>query len=488
MISIRCLLPLFLLSSATANAGDILWRVDLQKTQEAAAASKSVVFIAVNMDGERANDRLVQETYADQTIQELSERTLNLVASNFEHGSSDKPCSRFKTVTCEEHRHVDGDVRSKILSPDARGFVVAPQHVFLGPDGKVILSVPYDLKTAELEWCFVHALRSVDPDLKIGLSSGARPPKRLMMGSVYSLESEEAAEQQAPLTREAALELIKDLKKGKFKGGDLVSAVRRLAMADEPEAREYCLQQLRKVPGRSGGKLGGGAQHKDVRPTHLHWIGAHSPSSYWEVMVEFIDDNDPEMRAEAIVALEQLGDKHSLKALVARLRKEKEERLQKNILRAIGTCAADDKTARKTLLKQAKSKREPLLQINAILALGWLSKHKDIDEFLLESLEAEVEDTRRAAVLAMALTRDQAWHEILKGELAKSPTPVYQETLEKGIALLEGGPTSGLRTVVEELASDEIERERIFGPSDKKRRGAGTRDQDSKGDTPRGVH
>jgi HEAT repeat protein len=482
MSLLHCLLPVLVLISPANKGGEIQWQDDLQRTQEQAAAGKQVVFIAVNMDGERANDRLVKETYTSDSIRELAGHTLNLVASNFEHGSSSKPCPRFGTITCDEHRHVDSDVRAKILSPDERGFVVAPQHVFLSPEGEVILSVPYDLKTAELEWCFVHALRSNNPDLKLELSSDARPPKRLMMGDVYALGSAEAAEEQTPLTREAALELIKDLKKGLLKNQELLAAVRRLAMADEPEAREYCLQLLRKAPGRKGAA---GANRKDKRSILMHWIGANSPSSYWEVVIEFIGDNDDAIRGEAIVAIEQLGDRGAVKAMTSRLRKEKEPSAQKNILRAIGTCAADDRGARTTLIKHAKSKREPLMRVNAIVALGWLSKHKDIDEFLLDSLGSEFEDVQQAAALAMAISRDQSWTEILQGELGGAQTPAYEDVLKKALAVLEGGALSEIRAAVQELCSDEIERERIFGASKgKARRRGGERRED--GDSPGG--
>lgn len=463
-------LPIALLLTSPAHAGGIAWRTSLSETQREAGASQSVVFLAVNMDGERANDRMVKEVYSDKAIQSLSTHTLNLIASNDTHSSSGKTCKRFGEITCEDHRHVDADVRSEVLAPDEGGFVVAPQHVFLGPDGGVLLSVPYEIRAEELEWCFAMALRTNDPDLQLKVSSEARPPKRLIMGGVFQVGAEAEA---TPLTRESALELISELKKGLLRGEELRSAYRRLAMADEPEARDYMLSVLRTVP-RAGGRGGRGGgpggddrddngEIRDRRPRLMRWIGANSPRSYWEVCIEFIDENDAALRAEAVVAIEQLGAKESVKAINSRLRKEKDEAIKKNLLRALGTCGADDKTARKTLLKQAGSKKEPVLQTNAILALGWLSAHEDVTEALNEFFTEEEGAQRIPATLAMAISRDESWIAVLKEALEADPDAELKSHIEAALLVLEGGSLQTVESRHKEVAGDEIPRDRLFG-------------------------
>lgn len=470
----RFLLPLCFLLPVPLHAGGITWKADLRGTQREAADHKRVVFVAVNMDGERANERMVKDVYANKRILELAGHTLNLVASNDSHAAEGKTCPRFGGITCTEHRHVDADVRSAVLAPDAQGFVVAPQHVFLGPDGSVLLSVPYEIRVEELEWCFVTALRSVDPAAPVEFSEKARAPKRLVMAGVYTIG---AAAEAAPLTREAALELVSELKKGMVRGAELQKARRRLAMADEPEARDYLLGILRTAPGRAGGGNGGGkaggggvgagaaaaADRTDRRPLLMHWIGANSPASYWEVCAEFIDENVIELRREAVVALEQLGSPQALKLLLARLHKEKDEHIAKNLLRAVGTCGADDNNARKALLKQAGDDRKPLLQVNAIVALGWLTNHGEITDFLGECLTEQEGAVRIAAILAMAISRNEVWVETLKAALENSPDAPLREALEAALAVLQGGPLAGLEGLVGRVASDELTRERIFG-------------------------
>ena len=82
-------LALFL-CGAPLFAGDIEWKTSLGASLREAGASQRVVFLAVNMDGERANDRMVKEVYKDKAIQALAERTINLVASNDTHAADGK--------------------------------------------------------------------------------------------------------------------------------------------------------------------------------------------------------------------------------------------------------------------------------------------------------------------------------------------------------------------------------------------------------------
>ena len=124
-------------------AGDIQWEISYEGALARAGTEARVVFVAVNMTGERANERMVADVYTDKTIEELAELTLNLVATNCWQSGKASACKAFKPLTLEELRELDVQIRGNILRPDDQGYVVAPQHVFLGPDGSVILSVPY---------------------------------------------------------------------------------------------------------------------------------------------------------------------------------------------------------------------------------------------------------------------------------------------------------------------------------------------------------
>ncbi|MDP6384773.1 MAG: hypothetical protein QGI93_01120, partial [Planctomycetota bacterium] len=78
----------------TASSGGIEWQASYELALTKAKAENKVVFVAVNMDGERANERMVREVYRDKVITKLAGETINLVSSNNTHGSG-KTCSRF---------------------------------------------------------------------------------------------------------------------------------------------------------------------------------------------------------------------------------------------------------------------------------------------------------------------------------------------------------------------------------------------------------
>jgi hypothetical protein len=441
----------------TVSSGGIEWQASYELALIQAKAENKVVFVAVNMDGERANDRMVKDVYRDKVITKLAAETINLVASNNTHGSG-RTCSRFGSISCVDHRQVDVHVRGNVLAPDADGFVIAPQHVFLAPDGTTILSVPYGVSEAELEWCFVTALRSIDEEFPLKMSSKARPPARLVMDGVFEGAGGESSQ---PLTREEVLELIKELKKGR--AGGMQEKIKQLATADEPEAREFLTSILRAGSGRGGRRGGGGRGGEDRRGELLRWIGAHSPPSYWEVAAEFLNAGEEELRVEAVVAMEQLGSPDSLREVSGRVGKEKDPQIKKNLYRALGAVAADDSRARSTLLKRARDGRDELLQANALLALGVLAPDEDIDELLRETVAEEKEDAQVSALLAIGLTRNAEWVEYLEA-LPKDPTSRRRaKAIEVSLGVLKGAPLSTMEATVMAAGSDRIPRERIFG-------------------------
>src|SRR5262249_55869069 len=128
---IRTLSFAFLIFAVPLPPAEIQWQSSFEKTLERAKTEKKVVFLAVNMDGEKANERLVEKVYTDKAIVDLSANTLNLIASAAEHAGADRQCPRFHGLYCLDHRRVDTAARSSVLKADDQGMVVAPQHVFL---------------------------------------------------------------------------------------------------------------------------------------------------------------------------------------------------------------------------------------------------------------------------------------------------------------------------------------------------------------------
>jgi HEAT repeat protein len=265
--------------------------------------------------------------------------------------------------------------------------------------------------------------------------------------------------------------------------------------ADEPEALDFVRTELRsgvgggrggagggRGGGGRGGGGGGGRNAEDRRPQHLHTMGTVSPSSYWEIAAEYIDDSILEVRAEAVVALEMLAAPESVRVLQTALKKEKDETVRKNILRALGTAGAIDKKAQETLEKAVLKEKDEIIRRNATLALGSLARSDSVDQLLTEILadEQRTDRERAAAACAMALTRRSEWLELLRPalEAAKAadagatpegeaedfiPAGDLLSALQASVQLLEGGDLSVLRDAVAAAGRDTISRDRWFG-------------------------
>jgi hypothetical protein len=444
-----------------ASGPPVTWEPDLAAAFDRARDEDKVVFLAVNMDGEQANERAVKKVYTDRKVVELSALTVNLMASRFDHGVPTKTCKRFGSVTCEQHKRVDMRAREKILKPDPDGWVVAPQHVFLRPDGTVILSVPYEVSARQLAWCFHTALATHDPSYT-GVPKGS-PPQRLIYGGVY----DPGGEGVRVLTREQVLAEIKGIRSGKYRPAQRVEreqAVRSILMSSEPEALEFIEQELKLefVGGRRGAG-NDGEDRPDRRLALLHGIGVSSPQPYWELVAPYLFDKKPELRNEAAVALEQLAVPKSMKTVLKALGKEKDRTIEKNLLRALGTTVADDARGRKKLLDRARKEKDGLLVANALVALGSVPPGDDVRDVLRSAFESGAADASRAAVCAMAISRDRSWVEYLEATAKGAGGDDLSLAVEAALVVLRGENLSHLRPIVRSAASDRIERERIFG-------------------------
>jgi len=428
---LRCLAALLLFASPLIAAGSITWQPDYDVALALASQQSKVVFVAVNRDGEAGNDRMAKRVYSDHALSTLASETINLIASDGDHGRG-KSCPRFGSVSCEQHRSVDEIVLASLLGASDKQLFIAPQHLFLASDGTLILSVPYEVSADELAWCFDAAWKAVDPEHVSDLPPGARPPRRLVMGSIHRPgQSEEAR----PLSRDEVLQTIEDVQRG-LTGGERARAVAQVLTSPEEEALDFILKELRSGvrAGRGRGRRGGG--DNDRRLKLVRAIGDSSPRVYWEVLAEFTDDESDELRTEIAVALEQLAAPDSVKAIAAALRKEKLAGVEKEWLRALGAAGADDRGARKTLLKAASKEKDELLRPRE----------------------------QAAAVCAAAMTRNEHWLEILIALTAATDADAaVSAAAEAAVKVIEGGALSLLAKPIRDAGQDTIARKRIYG-------------------------
>jgi hypothetical protein len=461
-----------LVLAARAPAAELAWESSLDKALESAKSARRVVFLAVNMDGEGASDRLAKNVYTDKDIVQLSTSTVNLVASAAEHAGGEKGCPRFHGLSCAQHRTVEQAARERVLKPDPGGNIVAPQHVFLDPEGKPLLSVPYEITAGELAWCFVTAIKKADPSSKLAMPSSARMPRQVVIGAVYD-PSGFVGGAILPVTKPELAGLIKQVKKGL--GFEERQAIFwRILHSDLPEALEFIRSELRSGEAPSGRDAGGdpgggpprggGGGEKHLRL--LHAMGAVSPPVYWELAAEFLSDADEKARAEAAVALEQMVAPQAVKALEKALAKEKKPDVEKDLVRALAACGGADPKVRAAILKRARTEKDELLRINSIVALGLVDADPDITAFLKEIVHGKDDRPRVAAVCAAALTRDESWIAELEPLAGTAQGVAWTDALTRALEVLKGGPMKRLQMPVWTVCKDTIPREKTFGKSD----------------------
>lgn len=446
-----CLGPGGATGGAESMRAGVAWSAGLAEALEQAKAEGKPVFVALNMDDEKANDFLAKRGYSDKAIVALSKATVNVIGSGFDHAPAGEACPRFGSLSCAEHKAAEGAIRKQLLKVEGGAPIVAPQHFFLAPSGKVILSVPYAISLPELQWCFAAALDHQGIESPVKISPKSRAPKRLVMDDVPDLTSAEAV---VLLNRDEALELLDQLKRNTLKGGAKRKAIRSLLRTDEKETLDYISTLLRKGTGKRA--------KKDPRLEYVRMIGALSPESYWPLVTELISGGDDELRNQAIVTLEQLGAEDSLKAIRKVVAKERDPLLLKNLLRAMASAGPGDKKVRKDLIRRCLKERDELLRINAVVALGHLAPGDDVEQLLQELSGNEERDIRMAAACAMALTRQLTWEAHLKGMFKATKDPEEKRILSSVRLVFEEGDLLPLAAVLKGLAGDKLPRPRLF--------------------------
>jgi HEAT repeat protein len=461
----------------SALAQDVVWERDFDAALARARDEKRVCMVAAHLVDEIGSERMIERVYTDARIGELLARTVNIAASNaYQLGRADF-LEHFGSPSMDEARALDVAVRTRVLKPDAEGFVIAPQHVFMGPDGAVLLSVPYEITAAELDWCLVEALRRVDATTAPKHSSRARAPRRLIEGGVYDAAG--APPPPKPLEGKELDAAIDEMLDAKAEMGVRATAARAVVLSPQKRALKATAKLLDELDERPGGEEFGTA-------ALLRAIGETSPPEYHELVAQRLESERAKVRAEAAVALEQLGAEGA-EALVTRaLGREKEPSVRKELARALGASGYDSAKARRELMALAAKDDDGLVRVNAVLAIGRLTPHDELRNFLCEVATEGNDRTRAAALVACVWSRDAYWRDVLPAVLAGEAlaaeraaplTPADAAALGEALrvleprssaalaavrAVLEKGSLDPLAPIVRDVGGDTLPRLRLF--------------------------
>ncbi|MBM4061810.1 MAG: hypothetical protein FJ265_12050, partial [Planctomycetes bacterium] len=140
---------------APAAEPRIEWQRSLDDALHLARQEQRPLFVALNMDGESASDRVWRENYRDPGFVAAANQCVCVAGSLFRHNQRDHdeqgrriPCPRFGGVTCGEHLAIEPLLFERLLADGER---VAPRHALVLPDGSKTfdLSLSFDLRDVD---------------------------------------------------------------------------------------------------------------------------------------------------------------------------------------------------------------------------------------------------------------------------------------------------------------------------------------------------
>jgi hypothetical protein len=278
-VAALAILPI-LLVTASAQAGGISWSKlsGLDELLEEAKKENKVLFFALNMDGERANERMLDEHYKSSRLGKLSKHTINVFCTV----SKDR---KIPGVSVEQQNQNDIDLRTRVLKASPDEWIVAPQHIWVAPDGKVLSSVPYFIRELELEWAWVEAIKKHDPKFQWKLDEAARAPERLRLDGQASRGK---GDDKPPSPEEVEKALDEIRKSGRGGWRKLRENWNKILRSESERAISMAEEFLRG---------GWGGEERKVRT--IETIGKHSPAvwapDWWpnQLNLEILHQNSP---------------------------------------------------------------------------------------------------------------------------------------------------------------------------------------------------
>lgn len=420
--------PLFAL--LTPAFAQIRWTPDFAEAMQRAKAENKVVLFAFNLAGERANDEMVADHYKDPTLGKLSQATVNVFCS-----IASEP--RVPGVTPAQHQAAEQQARLQVLKIGPGEDVIAPQHVFVGPDGTVLSSVPWRLTKGELEWAWVDAIRKVDPAFAWQPSLGARAPGKLSLGAV------ERGENRKPPTEAEVDEALKAVKKSRGAMLRNLGHVETLMRSDEPDAVAFVATT---VNGLQEAWLGGA----------LDSMGLISPKAHHGTIVGHLADKDEAVRLAAAGALERMAEPKAFAALSKQYKAEKADPVRGRLLRAMASCGPSQKETLAQIEKLMGKEPNADVRAQAVLALAQVEDKAKVHQGLRAALRDPSPKVRATVAFAIAQRRDVELEKDLDDAALRESELDTKAWLETAAKVVRGGDGAPFKTFLERELGEKV--------------------------------
>ncbi|MFO0984644.1 MAG: HEAT repeat domain-containing protein [Planctomycetota bacterium] len=365
----------------TAAAADgVVWEKEYKQAFDKAGQLKVPVLVCLNMDNEWANDELVNKIYPDPKFVAEARKCVCLIGSVFEHAkTADGMCSRFKTLTCAEHKQVEIEARKQYVGGSV---AIAPQHILATPRGEVITRRAYFCKLEEL----VEMLQSAEAVLQGGAST-AEIAKRV------------------DATTEKKMSELRELAKTRDykKQWALLPEVDKLGQrASRILYTEFALDKK---------------CAEDLRKSAIARLGCKGNYDSLDTLLRLLKDDDTDIVMAAASALEVQELPQATEPLLKAYRKKPTDALKCALLRALGACGGDQPDVRALLIQGARDSNN-YVRCSAAGGLGYVlngierAGNKDLSKsdqestaILIRLLGDSQWTVRGAAVYALGFAR-----------------------------------------------------------------------------------
>jgi len=441
-----------LLAAATPAVaqGKLEWHPNVLQALEDAGAQNRVVFLSLGLAAEPRSEAILKDGLGDKLVAAQAATTINVAAWTWLDGM-EKKLRNFGKLEAFDHSANFAEISSRWLVPNDREAVALPQHLWLNSKGEILLSVPFELDTDELSWCFDEAMRRAGITERPAMSAEARPPRRLLTGEAFRLPTGDSWGR--GLMDKEFERMIDGLKKEWFTFSQR-EEVGRILFTPSKDAVEYIGKQL---PSWEFGD----DQSAQLVDRSIDTIGELSPIEFIDVLAEYADADRPRRRASVAVALEQMGSSEGLSVAKKALKKEKDETVRPEWVRALGACGKRDGSVAKTLIKLADKEKSARMRYNAVLALGHVLPQDAAWEFLAE-VASEPRDPRRvAAILAFGLGRSERARPLLESLREGAEDPVA-DAITRSLQVLDGAGLAALEKAIQALDGSEYNRKRLY--------------------------
>ena len=438
-------------SAPSPGSAKVEWTADIEQGLKRASEEERVILIALGVVGEARSDRHIKELYSNKKLSGYFSAAVNIPAWSYLI-DEERALPRFSKVEPVDHVNNLVVATERWLKPNAEGVIPLPQHLWLSPEGALLLSCPYEIEAEEFAWCFDEALRRAGIEERPDPVKGAHPPRRLLLDDVLALGDEDDLGR--GLKSDELEVLLKEMNKRLLTERDRGGVIRVL-FTDEKSAASFLSKQF-------GLWELGGPRIAPIIDSTFELLGTISSKEYLDCLEDFSTHNRASLRSRVAVAYEQIGHSDGLAAVKKALKKEKDVEVRAEWVRALGACGFGEKSALNVLLKLAEKEKDDRVRHNAILALGHLLPAEEALEFLLELVGSGEGDDRSAAVLALALGRAAVARELIAGLEEGEEDEDVLKLIRRSLKVIDGGNLYEIQSSFSLISESEIGRARLF--------------------------